>query len=297
MKLRTTASRERAPGAAREAEIVVRNLHFPLDAGVPQYWLANSRSVTMFLDHLSLVFPPGERFFIQTVRAFEAELARNPSLHDDVRRFYQQEALHGREHSRYNEMLANHGYPVSDVDTSAKQLLGVVAKVVPSRMQLAATCALEHFTALLAQALLDDDSILEGAHPTMAALWRWHAAEENEHSTVAYDVFHEVGGTYAERSVVMVFATLLFWAKMVEHQARMMHSQGLLFSGSEWAGLGRFFFGKPGLFFKLIGPYLAYFKRDFHPKQIDCSELLERWRADFESLPMYTKHLRTSRAA
>ncbi|MFT3924942.1 MAG: metal-dependent hydrolase [Myxococcales bacterium] len=191
-----------------EPSIVVRNLHFPLDADVPQYWLENTRSVTMFLDHLSLVFPPGERFFINSVRAFEADLQANPVLRDEARRFYQQEALHGREHTRYNELLTARGYPVGAIDKSAQDLLGLASKALPPRMQLAVTCALEHFTALLAQILLGDDSILEGADPAMAALWRWHAAEENEHATVAYDVFHEVGGTYVERTLVMVGATI-----------------------------------------------------------------------------------------
>jgi predicted metal-dependent hydrolase len=295
-----TSSANEARHAAHRApaeEIVVRNLHFPLNNGVPQYWLKNSRSVTMFLDHLSLVFPPGERFFIQTVRAYESELARHPELREDARRFYQQEALHGREHNRYNEMLASHGYPVKAVDASAKGLLGFVSRILPRRMQLAVTCALEHFTALLAQVLLGDASILKGADPTMAALWRWHAAEENEHATVAYDVFQKMGGTYIERSVIMVLATILFWAKMFEHQVRMMHSQKLLFSLSEWAGLGRFFFGKRGVFYQLFLPYLAYFRPTFHPRDIDCSDLLARWRDDFEAMPMYRDHLRARAAA
>jgi predicted metal-dependent hydrolase len=128
----------------------------------------------------------------------------------------------------------------------------------------------------------------------MAALWRWHAAEENEHATVAFDVFRKVGGTYFERCLVMLGATFFFWAKMIEHQIRMMRSQGILFSLSEWASLGRFFFGKPGVFFRLLAPYLAYFKPNFHPRQIDCSHLLQRWREDFETLPIYREHLRAA---
>ncbi|MFT3924943.1 MAG: hypothetical protein QM778_20575 [Myxococcales bacterium] len=61
--------------------------------------------------------------------------------------------------------------------------------------------------------------------------------------------------------------------------------------------MGRFFFGKPGIFFKLIKPYLAYFKPDFHPRDIDCSALLAAWREDFARLPVYTKHTRPARAA
>ena len=69
----------------------------------------------------------------------------------------------------------------------------------------------------LAQGVLGPDSPFESAHPVMGALWRWHAAEENEHASVAFDVYREVGGNYPVRAVVMLAATLIFWAKVVEH--------------------------------------------------------------------------------
>ena len=45
----------------------IRNLSFDLD-GVPRYWHGGKRSVTLFMNNLSL-FWPGERFFIQSVKA------------------------------------------------------------------------------------------------------------------------------------------------------------------------------------------------------------------------------------
>lgn len=245
----------------------------------------------MFFDHLSLVFPPGERFFIASVRTYESQIAHLPELQQDTRRFYQQEALHGREHQRYNDRLKEHGYPVAAIDQSAKGILGFASKVLPKRMQLGVTCALEHFTALLAQVLLGNASILQGANPAMAALWRWHAAEENEHATVAYDVFHAVSGTYLERVLTMLLVTLFFFGKMFEHQARMMYSQGLLTSGSEWASLFRFFLYKPAVLVRLVRPYFAYYKPSFHPREIDCTDLLQQFRVDFANESMYRDHV------
>src|SRR3546814_15104136 len=56
-------------------------------------------------------------------------------------------------------------------------------------MQLAATRALEHFTALLANAILADSSHLAGANLEAQRMWRWHAVEAIEHTAVAYDTW------------------------------------------------------------------------------------------------------------
>jgi predicted metal-dependent hydrolase len=215
------------------AYIEVRNLRFDLDAA-PRHWHPAGRSVTTFFDALSTFFPEGERFFVASVHGHR-KYAAEPPLCDAVRAFGGQEGFHAREHRRYNERLQRLGYPVEEMERGVERILAAVRRRVPRRMQLAATCALEHFTALMARSLLGDDGMLAGAHPAMAALWRWHAAEENEHKSVAFDVFVAAGGTYAERVAAMVGATLIFWAKVLEHQARMMRADGTLGSLREWA--------------------------------------------------------------
>ena len=119
--------------------------------------------------------------------------------------------MHTREHLRYNEMLKNQGYQVDKMERGVKWLLVTAHKLLPKRMELAATSSLEHWTALLAHYVLEDDSILEGANPVMAGLWRWHAAEEQEHKAVSFDVYERVGGNYPERTVTFVIASTLLW--------------------------------------------------------------------------------------
>src|SRR5262249_12680481 len=165
------------------------------------------------------------------------------------------------------------GYPIAAMETRVERLLARLSSITPKRWQLAATCALEHFTALMAQFLLADPRLLEGAHPTMAALWKWHAAEENEHKSVAFDVFLASKGTYAERAGVMLAATVIFWAKVLEHQVRMMRHDGIASSLREWRALGRFLVIEPGGLLRLARHYIAYFRPSFHPNDIDSSPL------------------------
>ena len=253
----------------------VRNLRFSLD-GVPKYWHGRGRAVTIYFDGLSIFFPAGERFFISSVRAprqyAEAELQRDDAL------FTAQEGIHGREHDGYNAHLASSGYPVARLEKKVERLLRFAKTVLPKRAQLAVTCALEHYTASMALLVLGDPKNLEGADPNMAALWRWHAAEESEHKSVAFDVFRAAGGTEVERMGMMLVASAFFWVKVLEHQVVMMHADGCLTSAEEWSKLGRFLFVDPAGMWSLGRGWLKYFRPGFHPHDVDDSALLEAWR-------------------
>ncbi len=263
----------------------LRNVRLDMDA-VPRHWLGGRRSVTIFLDNLSTFFPVGERFFVQAVHAHR-RFVTDPALEAAARVFAGQEGAHSREHARYNRRLRELGYPIDALEGRVDRLLRFVSRVLTPRMQLAATCALEHLTALMAHMLLDHPRVLEGAHPTMAALWRWHAAEEGEHKAVAFDVYRAAGGPYWERAALMVIASAVFWAKVGEHQVRMMHTDGIAASPREWARLFRFLLGEPAHMARLAPRYLAYFRPGFHPSDLDDQAMVDAWKQDYAAQPVY----------
>jgi predicted metal-dependent hydrolase len=274
---------------------IVRNLRFEVDETVPQFWNGGRRSVTIFLDNLSVFFPAGERFFVKAVRAHQS-FVKDETLTQEVRAFCGQEGVHGREHERYNELLRRF-YPVEAMENRVKAILARVTRRTPELGQLGVTCALEHFTALLGNMVLRNPRLLEGAHPAMLALWKWHAAEENEHKTVAYDVYVAAGGTYLMRVSMMIGATAIFWAKVMEQQARMMHASGILFSREEWTALGRHLFVDPGGMIPLMRLYLEYYRPGFHPSHIDSDKVLDAWRAEYDASPVYAQSAAAGRAA
>jgi predicted metal-dependent hydrolase len=283
------------PNLPRQADLAqdpcmstLRNLHFAIGDDVPRYWHGGRKSVTTLFDNLSVFFPAGERFFMQAVRAHQHHVT-DEALKREVRVFCGQEAVHGREHERYNEWLLGKGVPVDGLERHVVAVLRRVTARTPKRMQLAATCALEHFTAVMAQMILGDPRNLEGAHPTMAALWRWHAAEENEHRAVAYDVYLASGGFYAERVVVMAAATLIFWRMVIAHQRILMRADGTSGSWAEWGALGRFLFVQPGSFRRLARHYFSYYRPGFHPSDIECSALLADWERELGTSETYAQ--------
>ncbi|WP_259371355.1 metal-dependent hydrolase [Parasphingorhabdus cellanae] len=174
-----------------DLKINPRNLRFHQDGGMPDRWWLNGDPVaTAFFNALSCTFPKGEKFFMDSVRHYRG--AVGPELQQQIAAFIAQEAVHSREHVTFNKLASDHGYPVDILEARTGHVLRAVRQRSPVR-QLAATCALEHFTAILAhQFLKSGASDLAGAPKETVKLWSWHAMEEIEHKSVTFDTFLSV---------------------------------------------------------------------------------------------------------
>ena len=92
--------------SATPANIIIKPRHpsFDLRTALGADWHGNNAFKTAFFNALSLTFPVGEKYFIDSVRAFDGDL-EDSKLIQDVRGFIGQEAVHRREHRAYNEIL------------------------------------------------------------------------------------------------------------------------------------------------------------------------------------------------
>lgn len=261
--------------------IKAQRMGFEFDEQVPRYWLENSPFLSHMMNALSVLFPQGEQFFVDSVRAFRDQIS-DPQLQAEVKGFIGQEAMHSLEHMAMNQHVRDRGMPVDEMEKHLKVVLDTTKKL-PRRHQLAITCALEHMTAMMADMLLERDDIREGMHDTMRPLWAWHAIEETEHKAVAYDVFQEVGGTYGERAFYLVFSTAALGVMASYFTGRMMLNDAKRFSIADSArGLWRLW-GKNGTFSSLIPTWLSYFKPGYHPWDHDNSELIARFKAEIQA--------------
>src|SRR5690606_15705229 len=94
--------------AQYQVEPVVRsNLDFKLNE-VPRFWFGDDPFITRMFDALSLTFPDGERYFIQSVRLFRDQIT-DPELKRRVADFIRQEAQHGIAHEKMNQVLKDQG--------------------------------------------------------------------------------------------------------------------------------------------------------------------------------------------
>lgn len=269
-----------------DLEIPVRNLRFHVD-GMPEgrWWLAGDPVATAFFNALSCTFPAGERFFIDSVRHFR-DKADEP-LRQQISAFIAQESIHTREHIAFNKLAADAGYDVEALENRAKKALDFARKRSPYR-QLAATCALEHFTAILAHQLLKTSSDLEGAPEETTGLWSWHAMEEIEHKAVAFDTFMAATDCmwrprrYLLRVFAMVMATIILTAVIRGNMRDLYREDGFKGRGI-WKRTRMYLFGRSGILRRALPEYLRYFKPGFHPWDHDDRSLLANAAARLET--------------
>lgn len=243
---------------------------------LPRYWWDNDPAKTLLLAALSSGFPPGERFFIDSVRYYEKQIT-DPELKQAIKGFIGQEAHHSREHELMNGFLQQRGVDLATLETEILGFMNWMRKNFSPERQLAHTVAVEHFTALMAENfLLKYDEVLDTMDPRIAPLWAWHAVEESEHKAVAFDVYKAVGGREWVRLSEMAMVSIMFPLFSGIHLARLMKADGQLYNVKSWLKATNYMWGKPGVFRRLLPDYLRYYSPKFHPWNQDARHLVEK---------------------
>lgn len=260
-------------------EIPVRRMDFEFDDAIPELWFGGDPVRTMLLTALSCTFPEGERMFMRSVRHFQDRI-QSPALQKQVKAFIGQEAHHGKEHQAFNDMMARKGLPIADIERMTKVGLSREESFFSPERMLAKTCALEHFTAMFAEMLLEHPELIDDIDERLKPLWMWHAVEESEHKAVAFDVYQEQVDSYWIRTSEMALTTVLFSFFSTLHTVQLLRSS----KGAKAAHNNRYSLGHQlselwkhrEIFGKLGKHYLAYYRPDFHPSQKDSSFLRKK---------------------
>jgi predicted metal-dependent hydrolase len=252
---------------------------FTIEQSLQSDWHGDSAFRTAFFNAMSCMFPVGEKFFIETVRAHRDQID-DERLLNEITAFQGQESVHRLEHQHYNEALcAARGYDLDKFEKRLRDRLAWVKDNLSERRQLAGTVAYEHLTAIMAHELLTNPAILKNADPEIARLWRWHAIEETEHKSVAFDVHLAVGGTIRERRIALYMNTMYFFKDAFGITRQMLKKDGKHLSIREWLSGMNFLFGKPGFLRRCGLNYFRYLRKGFHPWDHDNRNVIEDWKA------------------
>ena len=260
-------------------QLTVRRLLIDLEAPVPRHWCGGDAFLTAWFNALSMSFPVGEQFFLDSVRrGFKAlPPEQQARWYAEVKGFVGQEATHRRIHALFNAHLERQGL-VNGWEGRITARLAPLEQADP-RHALAITAANEHFTALFADWLLARPQVLAGAEPRLQTLWLWHSAEESEHKCTAFDLYQALGGSHAWRVTWMRRVAVFFLLDVLRQTAANLRRDGTLWRWSTWRSGLRHLLGRDGLLRVSFAPWKAYFLPDFHPAQ-HHNDLSERWLRD-----------------
>ena len=256
--------------------ITPRDRKFVRDQRPGRWWNGNDPVATALYNALSATFPEGEAFFVESVRKYRQ--GADPKLAAEIKAFTTQEAIHSREHAAFNKAAIEAGYDLRPLEERVHWRIGLLQERPPIA-SLAATMALEHFTAILAHELLADPAHLGRAEDEAGSLWRWHAAEEIEHKGVAYDTWLHAtrhwqrGKRWKVKAKVMMLVTRNFIIDRTFGALELLRQDGVA-GPQAWARLIWYMWIRPGMMRKIFSAWAKYFLPGFHPWNEDDRHLI-----------------------
>lgn len=270
-------------------EIKVRRVNFQFKKDTSKFYYKNNPFSTSFINVLHILFPTGERFFVNSVLKHQKSI-KDEKLKKQVRNFCGQEGIHSSMHERFWTILRDNGYIIEGYENHIDKLLHkLVAKIELegtkiNNIDLVATTCLEHFTALFGHAIFARVDVTPSAAPQeLAELFQWHAAEEIEHKSVAFDVLQQVDpDEYAKRIIAMPVATAILYFYLTVGTLMLLYQDRKDLQITKLPK--QFYEFATGLFMELHGDvfkeYFSFFKKGFHPSDLNDYHYAEEFFKD-----------------
>ncbi len=260
-----------------------RRVKFDLDDLNETYYYRGNPQISAFFAGLSVSFPPGEGEFIKSVKLFEDQIT-DPKLKEEVKNFAHQEAHHSLQHKLLNKRLDEIGYDTAMVDRVMKDKLSEREQNWSPEKRLARTVCAEHVTATWANWSLQAEEKMSHFPTSLRHLLQWHAIEEIEHKSVAFDVYqHCVGDRRLLNRQYRIFLYYEFPLTLFLVTRGLLKKQGYKATAEDRKVMRDFFFNKQdGMVASLWPHFKAFTKKGFHPWGYDDSALVDEWKGELE---------------
>jgi uncharacterized protein len=263
-----------------EKEIVARRLKFGIPKDLPRFWNDKCPTKTYLFNAIAILAPGFERLAISSVVPFKDNIP-DPHLKEQIHGFIGQEAAHGSEFIRYNQILKSQGYDIKRLEKWNLKSFRWIAKKLSPKMHLSLSLAGEHLTAIISDLVLRDKRWLRNAHAANAAIWRWHSIEEIEHKAVVFDLYQSLGCGYFARITGMWLISWVLGRLLIRNFFHMARVDKQLTKLTFWKKTFVLLWGRKGFARQLIVPYLKYYSVNFHPWQQNNHELIAKWKQIF----------------
>jgi predicted metal-dependent hydrolase len=241
---------------------------------ISKHWLAGNPVRTHFFNAINLFVVSFEDFMGRVMRS------RLPHLNDadfarQVRGFMGQESTHSHVHAKYLAQLREQGFQIDGYLAASERIFTVLfEKWLGSRVCVATIAGFEHLTALLAEIILSG-RMVEDAEPAMKDMWQWHAAEEIEHKSLAFELLMRTSRSFLLRMLGAVLGALVVVGFIAVGLVMLLRQDGELWRKQTWTDLGELLGGKNRMAARAVGLFVEYFRPGFHPDQRDTYALAQ----------------------
>lgn len=257
------------------SQITVRRLNFNFSQDIEKYWLNQSAFKTHLFNSLTISVTDIEKYLILNVKK-RISLIANPQLKQEAQAFIGQETQHSLQHTKFWANLRYLGY---EFDTHLSWLRWILFNILERRMStnlnLAISAGIEHLTILIAEFILEDNSLAE-ADPQLKKLFEWHAVEEIEHKTVLFDVLQNATKNYLLRILGMLIAYILVFSFLNLGLIILLYQDKKLLDKKVWWEFIKFWITKDKFLYKALLSATDYLRKDFHPTQKDHLFLIKK---------------------
>ncbi|MCX7373457.1 MAG: metal-dependent hydrolase [Alphaproteobacteria bacterium] len=268
------------------ADIIPRDLRFEIERHADAGWMGGDVLHSILIDSFAVMLPVGERFFIRSLRHYEARIP-DAFIKLGIQGYASQEAFHTREHESYNRGMRALGYDPDSINERLRRLLPGSGKPFQS---LLITCAIEHLTYSLSCVILNNPRLMAEAIPAYRDLWTWHALEEIEHANVALAVLEEADRNlpawkrYLGRCIAMNIVVVKFAREALRNAHAMKRVAGIRPGWKSWSRFAWLMFGKPGWFWRYALILLAYYRPGYGRGHSGDNRLIATGRARLAEL-------------
>lgn len=234
----------------------------PLDWGKPDSF------ATAFMGALSMSFPVGEAFFMDSVRRGYAALSDDLKVKwaPEITRFCKEEENHSKAHEIHNKKNSKlYGF-VNHWHARSEKRVRAMANKNPKHY-VASTAAVEHITTIMGCWLLLNAHVLRKAPKDVRQLWLWHAVEEIQHREVAINLYKDLRGSEKYRIKWMKIMYTLTILDTIRQTINNIWHMGGFFKLSTWVNGYKFLFSKGGVLSWSYPYFKAYALPNYHISQ------------------------------
>lgn len=259
---------------------VPRRPKFHFTEELRRRWCHNTIFYTMLLNAYTIMFPAVERSTVATLRCVLDDIT-DPALKARTSAMIAQEAIHAKQHEDSFHVLQQTCIDYSFVERFNQFIMSLLdplrnpARKLGRHLLVAGVAGGEHWTTIVSRESIKSRAF-EYANGPMADLFLWHATEEVEHKSVAYDVLQHLRPGYLMRVTGFIISTFIFFflnfVTLVFLVGQMRVQEFL--HPRFYAEILLFLVWWPGALWKTLWAMIEYCLPGFHPDDHNDDEVL-----------------------